>query len=222
MSISTLANFFAVGDRHALASIPPAGAGCYYRFFADRAMLSSRVRYALSALAYLARHPTVARTTERIAAVTGAPMPTLSKILQVLSRAGMIHTLRGPRGGVRLACDAGSLTVLDIVNAIDSSSYRHLLRPDALGPCLYRRLQALLEIAEMVMSRTTIAELAGGEPQDVRSDEPSIDELLGRMVGSSSGSATDGPSRDKPARTNVNRLRAAGPRSEAARKRRGF
>ena len=43
----------------------------------------------------------------------------LTKILQTLSEEGLIVSLRGPKGGVSLAKDADSVSLLDIIIAID-------------------------------------------------------------------------------------------------------
>lgn len=183
-------------------------------------MLSSRVRYALGALAFLARRPTKAHTTERIAAVTGAPLPTLAKILQTLGRAGIIRTIRGPGGGIRLHCDPARISVLDVVKAIDTSPYRRMLRPDALGTCLYRRLDVLLRLAELVLSRTTIAELSGGEANRVdEPGKPSVDEILARVFDAVNQPAAIGESVDAGPTRSARSLRATGGRSVARRRR---
>jgi Rrf2 family protein len=47
------------------------------------------------------------------------PKDYLAKHLQALSRAGIVETSRGPRGGYRLAKPAAKITLLHIVEAID-------------------------------------------------------------------------------------------------------
>ena len=54
--------------------------------------------------------------------------PSAVKILQSLSRAGIIETREGSRGGVRLAQTASQITLLDILNAIEND--RPLFRMD--------------------------------------------------------------------------------------------
>jgi Rrf2 family protein len=56
------------------------------------------------------------------------PNPTVVKILQSLTRAGIIETREGARGGVRLAVKAESVTILDIFNAVENN--KALFRKD--------------------------------------------------------------------------------------------
>jgi Rrf2 family protein len=159
-------------------------------------MLSSRVRYALAALTVLARRPSQPRTAERLAAVTGAPLPTLFKVLQALARAGVIRTTRGPHGGVRLTEDSAAITVLDVVSAVDPTAHRRMLRSEALGPCLYRRLELLRQIAALVLGRTTVAELAGKAQPVAEGQPPSVEELLMRAI-AKNGAASPALPRDE-------------------------
>jgi Rrf2 family protein len=152
-------------------------------------MLSSRARYALSALTYLAKNPGRPRPAQRIAAITGAPLPTLSKILQSLGRAGLIRTTRGPKGGVCLTCDAAHVTVWDVIHAVDGDPSMRWLRSEAIGPCLYRRLDLLRRIAELVLNQTTLAELAGQPPDEsARPALRAIEESLSRALDAQAGS----------------------------------
>jgi Rrf2 family protein len=47
------------------------------------------------------------------------PEAYLAKHLQALSRAGVVESVPGPRGGYRLARPADEISVLDVVEAID-------------------------------------------------------------------------------------------------------
>ncbi len=46
----------------------------------------------------------------------------LTKILQQLTEAGLLESYRGPNGGIALARDAGKISLLDIVKAIDGDA----------------------------------------------------------------------------------------------------
>jgi Rrf2 family protein len=130
----------------------------------------------------LARHPSQARTAERIASATGAPLPTLSKVLQALARSGLIRTTRGPHGGVRLAQDSAQITVFEVVCAVDPVAHVRAFQSEALGPCLYRRWELLQRIATLILRRTTIAELAGKAAPGADLGLASVEELLDRAI----------------------------------------
>jgi len=55
----------------------------------------------------------------RLAEYHGVPSAYLAKHLQSLARADVLETVKGPRGGYRLARPAAEITVLDVVEAID-------------------------------------------------------------------------------------------------------
>jgi Rrf2 family protein len=57
--------------------------------------------------------------TKDLAEFHGVPKEYLSKALQALSQAGIVHTTLGPRGGYRLAKSLEEISFLDIVEAIE-------------------------------------------------------------------------------------------------------
>ena len=82
--------------------------------------LSEGVEWGLHAATLLALLPPgVAMPASKLAEYHGIPEPYLAQHLQALSRAGVVESVSGPRGGYRLARDADSITVLDVVEAID-------------------------------------------------------------------------------------------------------
>ena len=52
----------------------------------------------------------------------GLPGPFLSKILQSLAQAGLLQSVRGPRGGYRLGRPAHRISVRQVVKAMDGGS----------------------------------------------------------------------------------------------------
>ena len=63
--------------------------------------------------------PARALPAAKLAEYHGVPAAYLAKHLQALSRAGILESVQGPRGGYRLARPAPTITVLDVVEAID-------------------------------------------------------------------------------------------------------
>lgn len=140
-------------------------------------MFTQTIEYALRAVAYLARQPDEARTTDQIAAVTLVPTNYLAKVLGDLARAGFVASQRGLYGGFRLSCDPAKVTVLDVVNAVGSVP-RIRECPLALPEHADRlcRLHALLDQAaaqvERALAAVTIAELVEGTNQHADFRDP--------------------------------------------------
>jgi Rrf2 family protein len=63
--------------------------------------------------------PGTALPAGRLAEFHGVPTAYLAKHLQAMSRAGLLESMPGARGGYRLARPAASITMLDVVEAID-------------------------------------------------------------------------------------------------------
>ena len=127
-------------------------------------MLSQTVEYALRAVLYLAGQAPSARTTDQIAEATRVPKAYLSKVLQGLVRAGVVHSQRGIGGGMALVKSPGELTILEVVNAVDPVGR---IRECPLGLeahgahlCpLHRRLDDAMAAVEEAFRASTLAEI---------------------------------------------------------------
>jgi Rrf2 family protein len=82
-------------------------------------MLSKTSEYALRAIVHLARDSGDPVSAGEVAAALDVPANYLSKILHTLSRAGLVDSERGPRGGYRLARPAERISIGDVVSALD-------------------------------------------------------------------------------------------------------
>jgi Rrf2 family protein len=86
-------------------------------------ILKSQVEWALHCCAILAGLPEGRYlSTKALAEFHGLPKEYLSKALQGLSQAGLVHTTLGPSGGYRLARAPTELTFLEIVEAVEGKS----------------------------------------------------------------------------------------------------
>lgn len=82
--------------------------------------ITRQADYALRTVLYLAGKPPEHRAaTSVIAREKQIPTSFLAKIISQLSIAGLINTTRGAHGGVCLARPANSISVLEIIEAID-------------------------------------------------------------------------------------------------------
>jgi Rrf2 family protein len=82
--------------------------------------LTKKADYGLIALKHLAVNSGgVSSSAKAIAECYGIPLPLLAKILQKLTKIGLLQSLPGTNGGYRLAREASSITALEVIRAID-------------------------------------------------------------------------------------------------------
>lgn len=133
-------------------------------------MLSDTVEYALRAVAFLASKLPEAQTTSQIALATKVPKSYLSKVLQALVHAGIVHSKRGIGGGMTLARNPETLSILEVVNAVDPikriTSCPLELKSHGVRLCpLHKRLDQAYEMVEQAFAKTTLAEILN-EPSE--------------------------------------------------------
>jgi Rrf2 family transcriptional regulator, nitric oxide-sensitive transcriptional repressor len=127
-------------------------------------MFSQSAEYALRVVVFLGTLRGRPATTKQIAAATRVPAGYLAKILQSLSRAGLIQSQRGLHGGSILTRDAALISVYDVVNAI-SPLQRIKTCPLGLEShgtklCpLHRRLDDAVAMVEKAFRESSIADL---------------------------------------------------------------
>jgi Rrf2 family protein len=124
--------------------------------------------------------PDAALPAAKLAEYHGVPAAYLAKHLQALAGAGVLATVKGARGGYRLARPATEITVLEIVEAIDGaeSAFRctEIRRrgPVAMAareytkPCgVHRAFMRADDAWRAELAATTIADLFLGVIEDV-------------------------------------------------------
>ena len=148
-------------------------------------MFSQTVEYALRAVIYLADHSPIGRTTQQIADVTKVPQAYLSKVLQSLSKNGVVRSQRGIGGGISLIKKPEELTILEVVNAVDPIQRIHTCplgiksHGETLCP-LHRRIDESIATMEAAFQNSTLADILSEPSKSIplcSSDEPGIVDL---------------------------------------------
>lgn len=128
--------------------------------------ISAKTDYALRALCLLAvQEGEAAVKADDIAAAQSIPRSFLDGILLDLRRAGLVSSRRGPVGGHKLARPAYSITVADVVRAMEGPlALVHGHRPEELayeGPaaCLQDVWVALRAAVREVLESTTVEQV---------------------------------------------------------------
>ncbi|MFH1965136.1 MAG: Rrf2 family transcriptional regulator [Acidobacteriota bacterium] len=105
-------------------------------------------------------------TSQNMAEILHGSANHIAKIMQLLTRAGILHSIRGPGGGFTLACDPEKTSILEIFEVIEGPILeKHcMLRVPACNPsepCVMGSL--VQEVQDMVRKRfseTTLGDMA--------------------------------------------------------------
>ena len=134
--------------------------------------LSKKADYALLAMRHLAAHADrEACSARELAEHFDIPPEILAKVLQRLVRAGLLSSHQGIRGGYGLARPAASMSVADVIKAIDGpftvtacSEVDHSC--DQFAKCTIRDpLWRIKDRIVAALSATSVADLAADVPE---------------------------------------------------------
>jgi Rrf2 family protein len=135
--------------------------------------ITARAEYALRATTVLASAGPGPVKSETIAAAEGIPLRFLHNILAALTRGGILTSLRGADGGYELCRDAATITVADVIRAVEGP-FAAGGRPETPSPETpdrasgvrretLRAVWAVLRANERaVLESVTLADLAAG------------------------------------------------------------
>lgn len=136
---------------------------------ADKMRLTSFSDYALRLLIYAARHPDRLVTIEEAAAAYDISRSHLTKVANVLTRAGFLLSVRGRSGGLELGRDPAALTLGEVLRVTEPdmstaecfgpAEIRDPNRPGALDMAIRDALAGFMR----VMDRRTLADLLADE-----------------------------------------------------------
>jgi FeS assembly SUF system regulator len=106
-----------------------------------------------------------------LAAATGLPAPTVSKLLAALARAGVLVSQRGAKGGYRLARAPEAISAADIVSAVDGPIALTVCIEHGAGACDVESLcptrsgwRRINDAVRDAMKSVSLAELAFSVP----------------------------------------------------------
>ena len=143
-------------------------------------MLSQTSEYALRAVVWLADSPASKPVgVQPIATGTQVPASYLPKVLQELTRAGLVGSRRGVGGGYFLTRPAAEITVLEVINAVDPirriegcplglASHQERLC------AMHARMDHAIALVEEALRESTLADLvaAPDRPKPMKEDGP--------------------------------------------------
>jgi Rrf2 family protein len=130
--------------------------------------LTKKADYGLIALKHLAvvgRAGTA--SAKEIADAYGIPLPLLAKILQKLTKTGLLTSLPGSSGGYKLAKRPEKISALEVIHAIDgpiilTTCFTAHGRCDQSDKCTVREpLRKVHEAIIDLLGKITISEMAG-------------------------------------------------------------
>jgi Rrf2 family transcriptional regulator, cysteine metabolism repressor len=121
--------------------------------------VTSKSRYAVVAMAELARSGDRPVPIAAIAERRGMPVQFLEQLFSTLRRAGLLVSHRGVKGGYTLARSADEITVLEVVQALDGKVGEE---GKEAGGIWAEGVDALRD----VFSRNTIADIAAREAEE--------------------------------------------------------
>lgn len=89
--------------------------------------INKKVEYALIALKFMARKPTEQLTSAReICDEIGTPFDTTAKVMQAMNNNGILHSVKGIKGGYRMARPLREISYITLVELIEGK------RPESL------------------------------------------------------------------------------------------
>jgi len=140
--------------------------------------LTKKADYGLMALKYLAEHPEKpALSAKDVADAYGIPAQLLAKILQLLTKKGLLRSHAGMNGGYALARDARTISAFEVILAIDgpffiTSCTKGSKSCELTPSCTIKEpLARVNETIAGVLRSISIQDLAESEPPSGRAPE---------------------------------------------------
>jgi FeS assembly SUF system regulator len=128
--------------------------------------MTKQADYGIVLLTRLAQEPDHRYNASELAQETQLPAPTVSKILKILARAGLLSSHRGVKGGYALAKAPEKITVAQIISALDGPIAITECIDDTPGECSQESFcgvranwQSINEAIRGALEEITLAEM---------------------------------------------------------------
>jgi|SRR5512140_1811079 Rrf2 family protein len=130
-------------------------------------LFSRRCEYAIQAVMYLSLNDDHAKLSIReLTKQLSIPHPFLAKILQDLTRKGLLESQKGVKGGFTLTRAPHEITLLQIIEAVDGDSFIHncvlgFEKCDENNPCvLHEHWKVFRDTTVKMLASKSIGEMA--------------------------------------------------------------
>lgn len=132
-------------------------------------MISQTAEYALRAVVCLVTANGVAKTRQELSDEGLIPVDYLTRVMQKLSEHDIVSIKRGPGGGYQISQPVKTLTVLDVVSAVEPlARIEHcplgIAEHEALCP-LHAKLDEAAALVEAAFQKTRIIDLVSATGQ---------------------------------------------------------
>jgi len=130
--------------------------------------------YGTLVMTTLALEPAACLNAQELAARSHVAAPTVAKLLKLLVKGGLVVSTRGTHGGYRLARGAETITVADVVSALEgpiaiTACAQHGGGCTIEGSCTSRSNWRLIdEAVRQALSAVTLAQMAAPRVQTAR------------------------------------------------------
>lgn len=136
--------------------------------------------YGIVLMTRMAGHGEQVFTAIELASQTGLPHPTVSKVLKILTRSGLLLSHRGAKGGYSLAREPEEIPVIDVITALDGPIGITECIDDAPGECgqesfcqVRGNWQRINDAIRLALGSISLAEMTPAAPELVRLGEGS-------------------------------------------------
>lgn len=129
--------------------------------------ISRLTDYGIVLMTHMAAHTDRVHNAAEVAAEAHLPMPTVSKLLRLLTKEGLLESHRGVKGGYGLARAAEAITVGSIITALEGPIAITTCTNDSPGECEHEHLcpvrghWSLINLAiRQALDSVTLADMA--------------------------------------------------------------